>query len=170
MEKLNNTVIEVLTEEHGEQVIAWFQKQGIDTRCKIGVCTKKYDNCNRYYGVINGIFDNWSIEEVRESNAIIIELPEEKTFPRMMRCWDDDEYLLRNIYVLFYDKQFNYPYVGIRESDVERYKKGDDNIDFTYYKHAKEIDEQPKEIEEQPKEMTLSEVCEKLGFEIKIVK
>ncbi len=99
-------------------------------------------------------------------NAVIAKnakiLPDEKTFPRMMRCWDDDEYLLRNIYVLFHDKQLDFPYIGICESDVERYKRGDDKMEFTCYKYAKEIEE--------PKEMTLSEVCEKLGYEIKIVK
>lgn len=163
MEKLNNTVIEVLTEEHGEKVIAWWKKQGIHTRCKIGVCTKKYDNDYRYYGVINGIFDNCSIEEVRENNAKIIELhTEDKTFPRMMMCWDDENSSL-NIYVLFYDKQLNYPYIGILANDVERYKNGDNDIFHICYKNAKEIDELPKE-------MTLSEVCNELGYKIKIVK
>ena len=86
---------------------------------------------------------------------------EEKTFPRMMMCWNE-EYLLRNVYVLFHDKQLDFPYIGIYESDVERYQRGDDKIGFIYYKHAKEIEE--------PKEMTLDEVCKELGYEIKIIK
>lgn len=163
MENLDNTVIEVLTKEHGEKVIAWWKKQGIDTKFKVGDCTKENHDDNRYYGIINGIFDHWIIEQLNYYNAKIIELPtEEKTFPRMMMCWNDEN-LAFNVYVLFYDKQLNYQYVGIIEHDVERYKNGDNNINMCIYKNA-------KEIEEQPKEMTLDEVCKELGYEIKIVK
>ena len=163
MENLDNTVIEVLTEEHGKKVIAWWKKQGIDTALKTGNCTKEGNDYDRCYGIIDGYFANYSIGEAIAHNAKIIELPtEEKTFPRMMMCWNDEN-SLRNVYVLFHDKQLDFPYIGIYENDVERYKRGDEKIGFMYYKHA-------KEIEEQPKEMTLDEVCNELGYEIKIVK
>ena len=79
---MNNKVIKVLDREHGKKVIKFF-KQYCDTRGFVG------NSYGDYYGIINGEFGFWSIGEIRQYNAEIIELPEEKTYPRVMLVSDD---------------------------------------------------------------------------------
>lgn len=66
---MNNKVIKVLDIEHGKRVIE-FWKQYCDTRNFEGIWI---GGC---YGIINGNFGVWSIDEIRLNNAEIIELPE----------------------------------------------------------------------------------------------
>ena len=70
---MDNKVIKVLNKEHGAKVIEFF-KQYCDTWKFIG------DSIGDYYGIIYGKFDLWSYDKVRETNAEIIELPEENTY------------------------------------------------------------------------------------------
>ena len=72
---MNNKVIKVLNKEHEKKVIEFF-KQYCDTRYLTG------DGIGDYYGIIDGHFDVWDIDEI--AKAEIIELPEEKTYPRVM--------------------------------------------------------------------------------------
>lgn len=72
---MENTVIKVLTPEHGKKVIEWWKKQGIDTRDLNGIACESDGDTYIYYGVIKGRFDNWSANAVKISKAKIIELP-----------------------------------------------------------------------------------------------
>ena len=78
---MKNQVIEVLNKEHGEKVIKYWKSRGVDTLHMNGDCTRdrKYDI--RYYGVINDMFDCYSISFVRKHKAKIIELPIEISRP-----------------------------------------------------------------------------------------
>lgn len=77
---MENTVIKVLTKEHGKKVIEWFKLQGIDTNGYYGNVNEESGGTAIYYGVINGIFSNFFIKNVIENNAKIIELPTEEEF------------------------------------------------------------------------------------------
>ena len=81
---MNNKVIKVLNTEHGKKVIKLF-KQYCNTGTLEGI------NVGFYYGMINWEFDCWVIDEVLEANAEIIELPEEKAYPRVMMVSFDNE-------------------------------------------------------------------------------
>ena len=81
---MKNQVIEVIDKEHGRKVIDYWKSQGVDTSGMLGIGTKKGGYLCRYYGVIDGCFDCYSEREAAENNAEIIELPEEKIFPRVM--------------------------------------------------------------------------------------
>ena len=81
---MKNQVIEVIDQEHGRKVIDYWKSQGVDTSGMLGIGTKKGGYLCRYYGVIDGCFDCYSEKEAAENNAEIIELPEEKQFPRVM--------------------------------------------------------------------------------------
>ena len=74
---MNNKVIKVLDREHGKKVIEFFE-QYCDTGDLEGT------NIGCHYGIINGEFDIWDIDEITEANAEIIKIPEEKTYPRVM--------------------------------------------------------------------------------------
>ena len=77
-EMINNFVIEVLDREHSKEVIKYFKSLGIDTGSSLGTCTRDENDSCRYYGVRNGYFDNFSIEEVNEFGLKIIELPKKE--------------------------------------------------------------------------------------------
>jgi hypothetical protein len=75
---MENTVIKVLTREHGAKVIEWWKSQGVYTHYKEGVACMYDNDMEIYYGVINGKFNNYNIEDVSSSNTKIIELPREE--------------------------------------------------------------------------------------------
>ena len=81
---MKNQVIEALDREHWKKVLEYWKSKGIDTSCMLGISTKKGGYLCRYYGVIDGCFGAYSEKEAAENNAEIIELPEEKQFPRVM--------------------------------------------------------------------------------------
>lgn len=69
MKNLNNTVIKVLTREHGKEVIKWWKEQGVQTYYK-------GNEDNWFYGIINEKFDAYTLKQVQAAKAKIIELPE----------------------------------------------------------------------------------------------
>ena len=81
---MKNQVIEVLDREHGRKVIEYWKSKGVDTCDMLGIATKKAGDLCHYYGVIDGVFDNYSERQAVENGAEIIELPEENSFPRVM--------------------------------------------------------------------------------------
>jgi hypothetical protein len=74
---VDNIVIENTSEEHGERIIKYFQSLGIDTRRHIGNFYSP-NNIHVFYGVINGRFNNYSIDMVNRQGASIIKLPEDQ--------------------------------------------------------------------------------------------
>ena len=81
---MNNKVIKALNKEHGKKVIEFFKQY-----CYTGIL--EGDSIGGYYGIINGKFDLWRYDKVREFNAEIIELPEEKAYPRVMMVSKDNK-------------------------------------------------------------------------------
>jgi len=82
---MKNQVIKVLTPKHGIKVIEYWNSKGVGTGGKLGAfCESDGDECI-YYGVINNVFDNYSITYVKANNNVeIIELPTNKfdmTYP-----------------------------------------------------------------------------------------
>ena len=63
---MKNQVIEVINKEHGKKVIEYWKSRGVETGCIGGLYTKVGGEKYRYYGVINCIFDCYSIENVIE--------------------------------------------------------------------------------------------------------
>ena len=82
---MKNQVIEVLDKEHGKKVIEYWKSKGVDTLSMHGSCTRDRRFDTRYYGVIDGVFGMYTIDDAWNANAEIIELPkEENSFPRLM--------------------------------------------------------------------------------------
>lgn len=158
---MKNQVIEVLNKEHGKKVIEYWKSRGVDTLKKTGSCNKRQGGGYRFYGVIKGVFYNYNENSVREHGAEIITLPEEKTFPREMLVSNNgDNYFQRIVLTKLPGGKIR-SYLTVENVSTERFNKGED-YGVILYKYAKEI----SEVEE----MTLEQVCEELGREIKIVK
>lgn len=126
-EIMNNKVIKVLDIEHGKKVIKFF-KQYCDTGVLDGM------GIGGYYGIINGEFDIWAADEVRRYNAEIIELPEEKNYPRVMLVSDDK--MTWGKRVVFMEKNGGFLAWGFSET----LKEAENETRTICWKYAKELE------------------------------
>ena len=134
---MNNKVIKVLDKEHGKKVIE-FWKQYCDT--------EEFDGTDigYYYGIINGEFDFWAAAEVRKYNAEIIELPEERAYPRVMLVSDDK--MTWDKRVVFMEKDGGF----LAWVFAETLEKAEKTVGTGFWNYAKEIE---------PIEVTLEEIA-----------
>ena len=132
---MNNKVIKVLNKEHGAKVIEFF-KQYCNT------CGLAGYNIGDYYGIINGKFDYWDFNQVREANAEIIELPEEKIYPRVMLVSDSKTNWYKR--VVFMEKLGGFVAWDRAETleDAEKAKEA------VFWKYAREIEQVEVTLEE----------------------
>ena len=86
---MENHVIKALTPEHGAEVIKYFRSLGIKTTLEGKNCESNGDSYI-YYGVIDGLFDCYTLQYVRNENIPIKTLEECMTkYPRVMLVRDD---------------------------------------------------------------------------------
>ncbi len=71
---LKNTVIEVLDLDHGQKVKELFEKHGVSVGTFGFNATKSGGAKERYYGVVNGKFNNNNLEYVTSNGAKIVTL------------------------------------------------------------------------------------------------
>ena len=74
---MKNQVIEVINKEHGKKVIEYWKSKGVDVRGFSGNQTREDDSEFRFYGFINGEFNNYRRKSVNLYKAKIIELPDD---------------------------------------------------------------------------------------------
>ena len=126
--QLNNTVIKNLTHEMGKKIIKKYQNDGWDTRQLLGGCHELNKNRLIYYGVIDGIFGHYSLKQVQESNARIIELDHKPEFnPKRgdeVLVWDEDESNQEKVIYLATIEGAKYPIVSVTPMDERRYRTG----------------------------------------------
>lgn len=84
---VDNIVIKNETREMGKKIIEYFRALGIRTGMYNGSCYEENGDSDIYYGVINGDFDNYTLEQVKQGGAKIIKLPE---YPKVMRVAHDN--------------------------------------------------------------------------------
>lgn len=72
--KKDNFVIEVLDLEHGQRVKKYFESLGVDVSLYFFDATRKDNDTIRYYGVIDGFFNNYA-EKNLPSHVQVIKLP-----------------------------------------------------------------------------------------------
>ena len=137
-----NKVIKVLNKEHGRKVIEFWKKycdvNGLEGTL-IGL----------YYGIINGEFDFWDIERIQKSNVEIIELPKERTYPRVMLV-SHDNIDWNNQRVVFMEKCGGY----LAWANVKTIEEAEKARGTRFWEYAKEI---------KPIEITIEEIAEWKG-------
>ena len=163
---MKNQVIEVLDREHGRKVIEYWKSKGVDTCDMLGIATKKDGDSCRYYGVIDNDFHCYSEREAAENGAEIIELPEEKPFPRVMlvsnKPIEGSNDGIKQLVISIVDGIAIS--VGGTQYSLEQYyqdlKEEKANPIFRLYpwRYAKEL---PEKVE-----LTKSEIAEKFGISI----
>ena len=148
---MKNQVIEVLDRKHGMKVIEYWKSKGVDAKDMDGSNTKEKGIPTRYYGVIDEYFWCYSIDCVKDANAEIITLPEEKTYPRVMMVSLDEENWFKR--VVFMKKCGRY----LAWNNAETFEEAENEPCLTVWKFAKDIEE-PKEFT-----ITLSDINSKMG-------
>ena len=143
---MNNKVIKVLNEEHGRKVIEFF-KQYCDTGILVG------DSIGDYYGIIDGKFDFWCSDEI--ANEEIIELPEEKFYPRVMLV-SDDSIRWKNRRVVFMEKCGGF----LAWANARTFEEAEKEKDTYFWKYAKEIE---------PIEVTLEDIAKWKGVDPSLI-
>ena len=139
---MKNQVIEVLNKEHGKKVIEYWESKGVDTTYFVGVCTKEsfLSSETRFYGVIDGKFGNYTEEDVSYYNAEIIELPEEKPFPRVMLVSDDGDAWNKRVVFM---KRCNRYLSWLKAETIE---ESEGVYEATAWRYAKEVESKPRTI------------------------
>ena len=136
---MNNKVIKVLNMEHGKKVIEFWKKY-CDTGELLGT------DIGNYYGIINGEFDSWTFNKILEADAEIIELPEEKTYPRVMLV-SYDGINWGNQRVVFMEKCGGF----LAWRNAKTLEEAKNEIGTRLWEYAKEIE---------PVEVTIEEIAE----------
>ena len=158
---MKDEVIEVLNKEHGKKVLEYWKSRGFDVGGFSGDQTREDDSEFRFYGVINGKFDNYLRKSVYLYKAEIIELPtespkEEKPFPRVMLVSDDGNSWNRR--VVFMKRCGRY----ISWIDAETIEESENIYKTAYWRYAKEF---PEKVE-----LTKSQIADKFGIPIDLIK
>lgn len=150
-----NKVIKVLTKEHGKKVIEYWKKQGVNTGDLRGEITEENDCICIYYGVINGVFSNYTYSMVLENNAEIVTLDE---YPKLMYVRNDecDKFVKR---VVFMEKNGKY----LAWVYAESLEEADKTTGTASWNYAKDIEEE----EEQIVELTIEDISNGKGVGIK---
>ena len=149
---MKNQVIEVLDREHGMKVIEYWKSIGVDTLGMSGSQTKKGDYLWRYYGVIDNCFDVYSERQAAENNAEIIELPEEKTYPKVMIVSEDGEKWHKRVVLMYKNGRY------LAWNCAVTFEEAEKKMNLTSWRFAKEL---PEKVE-----LTKSEIAEKFGISI----
>lgn len=167
---LHNKAIKILSKEHGQKIKQFLIDNGINIDGWDINCNKQDNKCYIYGIQNNTIYDVYSFDNL-PSKYEFFELPEKKSFPRMMLVWDDNESDVVPRLVLDKSKyNVNYPFMTLSYIDnekeaFEKFNSGE-IMKVRFCKYAKEIEQSQIEVEE----MTLEQVCKILGKEIKIIK
>src|SRR5690625_3593456 len=157
---MKNQVIEVLDREHGKKVIQYWKDRGVDTRPFIGISTKEQGSSYRYYGVIDGCFDNYCVEYVMDAEAEIIILPEPETEQEWkpkrgerVLVWNIEGHETEAIFIAEIEGGI-FPYVSVSQGYEKEFLKGEKFLThgWSYMKPLPQV-----------KEVTMQEIADKFG-------
>src|SRR5690625_2701815 len=160
---MKNQVIEVLDREHGKKVIQYWMDRGVDTKYKEGTLTKNHGDSYRYYGVIDGVFDNYSEPFVKYHNAEIITLPEPEWKPKRgerVLVWNIEGHEAEAIFIAEIEGGI-FPYVTVSFEDEGNFLKGEKLLTYEW----KNMKPHP-----QVKEVTMQEIADKFGVTVEHLK
>jgi|SRR5690625_3226070 len=160
---MKNQVIEALDKVHGKKVIEYWRDKGFDTEAWDGSFTKEDDYIKRYYGVINGYFDNYSMQHIKKYNAEIITLPEPEWKPKRgerVLVWNIEGHEAEAIFIAEIEGGI-FPYVTVSFEDEGNFLKGEKFLTYEW-KNMKPLP--------QVKEVTMQEIAEKFGVEVEQLK
>lgn len=151
---MENTVIKNETPEMGKNIIKYFKNRGINTRGYEGFFSEKEKNCSIYYGVINDIFANYTIEEVEEYQAKIITLPVIFKRGDKVIVWDCDEKFTCQFDFVTYIEGAKHPFIVARNVNAN-------DFDYIGYKNCKHVPQKVK--------LTLQQIADKFNINVDLI-
>lgn len=164
LEKWDNTCIKVLSEEHGKQVIKFWESVGINTIGWNG------NQVYYFYGLFDGRFNNWYDEGHLENKRIltleeaIAIRDEEKWQPKfgeLVNAYDSESDCYYSPHIFLFEKNGVYHCVSESKNDIKEFNSSEIRNEYRVFKfrYVKQI-ETPKPIEislEEAKEIIAKE-------------
>lgn len=135
---MKNQVIKVLDKEHGKEVIKYWKSQGVNTGVYKGDHIADGTMDCYYYGVIDGEFASYSLDDVEETNTEIIELPN-STYPKVMEVSMSSDFLAPYKRVVFMEKCGKY----IAWKNARTLEDAESEMKTTVWNYARDIEEKP---------------------------
>lgn len=152
MKTLNNTVIKNLNPEMGKKILEKYKADGWNVEGYRGDLSESNECIYTYYGVIYGFFDCYSLKQVQESNAKIIELEEMPKRGDEGFAWDfDEDDEVKRIF-LTYIEGAKYPFQVVSVGDEENFRNGK-KFGVAEYKHFKPINSNLEELKKRYAEL-----------------
>lgn len=156
--KYNNTVIRAVTEKEENQVLDWWENNGVNVsgyrgwQPSVKICV--------YYGLINGVFSNYSLPNARNNNAKVINSPSELlNRGDIILAWDEDERNAVESIYLSYIEGATYPIICVNIFDEKKFRDKE-LFDSITYKNWKPILKKPIV------EVTLQEIAKLMGVDV----
>lgn len=154
----NNTVIKAVTENEEDQVLDWWKNNGVNVSSYRGwqpsltICV--------YYGLINGVFNNYSLSTAQKNNAKIINSPSELlSRGDIILVWDIDETDAVERTFAGYVEGAISPILTIKRGEEFKFNE---NVPFYYtsWKYWKLLPKKPIV------EVTMAEIAESMGIDV----
>ena len=165
---MENVVIKVLNEEHGQKVKQYFESIDINTIGFNLTNTENKGNTHIYYGIISEKgkdFRCYHLEDVKKYNVKIIELPEECEFKRgdTVLVSDDEDFREQYQYIYLTEiKGADFPFRCVADGQENNFYN-DNKFCTAGWKYCKAIPK-PEKINLSLKE-TIEIVSKSLGHE-----
>lgn len=152
MKKLDNIVVESLNREHGEEIIKTFNDLEVNTMSREGFCCKLDGDANRYYGLIDGVFSNYTMSSVRDYKCKIITLKQLKSmkedkseYPKLMYVGSTLEEVEsdrenKNTRVVFMEKNGRF----LAWINAKTHEEAKQETEVNSWKYAQDIEETPE--------------------------
>ena len=153
---MKNTVIKNENPKIGKEIIKYFKSLGIDTRGYQGHNSEELAQGCIYYGVINDVFANWTVDTVELCEAEIITLPSTQEFKRgdKVLVWDCDEKFACQFEFVVYIEGDKYPYCATSDLNNKPFN-------IKRYKNCK--------LAPQKVKLTLQEIADKFNVDVDLI-
>jgi hypothetical protein len=153
----NNTVIKAVTAAEEDQVLDWWENNGVNVSKHVKWQPSK--TC-RYYGLINGVFSNYDLSTAQENNAKIINSPSELlSRGDKILVWDDSEKDVEERIFLSYIEGTLFPIICVNRFDEKKFRNKE-IFDTVVFKNWKPL---PKKA---IVEVTLEEIAKLMGIKV----
>lgn len=151
---MKNIVIKNENPKMGKEIINFFDKLGFNTSGYQGFNSEELAQGCIYYGVINDIFANWTLDEVDEYDAEIITLPTQFKRGDKVLVWDDCEDYYRCVDFVTYVEGSSYPYCV--SDDITQ-----NSFHVAMWKNCKHAPQKVK--------LTLQEIADKFNINVDLI-
>lgn len=142
---MKNQVIKNLNPEMGKEIIKYWKSKGVNTHDYSGERNEQSGFSGVYYGVINGVFSYYELEDVEYANAEIIELPKlpQKVIATTVIGYEYETYLVAEVNI----GKVKSKYIVVAERTIDAFENDEEYV-LQAATNVRIISEKEKKIKE----------------------